>query len=495
MSLFNASEQRYFSQFLDALVGDQEYTFDPSAIPNLPNLNLFQGSASSGATGGAGASMPPPPMPMGMGMGFPPLEGMYPPMGPPGSVAAAPGNQQEMDFDMSATSPSSSSFSNINGQPGNNVTGSAKRSKTNKATGTDGLSPRTGTPLNAEGFGSNNNNKLVTPIQQLSKLSLENTSQGNNGQASPTGAGSSLSTKGKKNKREKEEVDEDEIKEEAANGTIGSPTTTPVPSGKSHHHRSSMSSSTSRATRENRRSSHERNNSVSDDYASDGGATSTTTTTNNSNHANTNGSTTTANGTSSSATAKRKPYKELLTEEEKRANHIASEQKRRNTIRNGFKDMVDIIPDLRDVNSSKSTILFKAVDFIKQLEKRNRGLLEKANQLEARLQSSQRNGVSPGHGGPSLPGGGNGPFGSTSGPMQPHMSQSHQPYIQLGLQQQALGMHYLPHQLSSQQHALAAAAAASMHHQSHHPLSYHAAGLDDKRLQDIPSIYPVAISR
>ncbi|KAI8358854.1 hypothetical protein B0O80DRAFT_376071, partial [Mortierella sp. GBAus27b] len=78
-------------------------------------------------------------------------------------------------------------------------------------------------------------------------------------------------------------------------------------------------------------------------------------------------STTTANGTSSSATAKRKPYKELLTEEEKRANHIASEQKRRNTIRNGFKDMVDIIPDLRDVNSSKSTILFKAVDFIKQL--------------------------------------------------------------------------------------------------------------------------------
>ncbi|OAQ31760.1 hypothetical protein K457DRAFT_51448, partial [Linnemannia elongata AG-77] len=68
--------------------------------------------------------------------------------------------------------------------------------------------------------------------------------------------------------------------------------------------------------------------------------------------------------------------KELLTEEEKRANHIASEQKRRNTIRNGFKDMTDIIPDLKDVNSSKSTILFKAVDFIKHLERRNRILQE-----------------------------------------------------------------------------------------------------------------------
>ncbi|PKB96047.1 hypothetical protein RhiirA5_243966, partial [Rhizophagus irregularis] len=68
----------------------------------------------------------------------------------------------------------------------------------------------------------------------------------------------------------------------------------------------------------------------------------------------------------------RKPYKELLTEEEKRANHIASEQKRRNTIRAGFKELTDIIPTLKNVNNSKSTILFKAVDYIKYLERRNR---------------------------------------------------------------------------------------------------------------------------
>ncbi|CAI2162515.1 1811_t:CDS:2 [Funneliformis geosporum] len=80
----------------------------------------------------------------------------------------------------------------------------------------------------------------------------------------------------------------------------------------------------------------------------------------------------------------RKPYKELLTEEEKRANHIASEQKRRNTIRAGFKELTDIIPTLKNVNNSKSTILFKAVDYIKYLERRNRNLKERAGLLEMR---------------------------------------------------------------------------------------------------------------
>ncbi|ORX56204.1 hypothetical protein DM01DRAFT_1303617 [Hesseltinella vesiculosa] len=78
--------------------------------------------------------------------------------------------------------------------------------------------------------------------------------------------------------------------------------------------------------------------------------------------------------------------KELLTEDEKRANHIASEQKRRNTIRNGFKDLTEIIPTLKNINNSKSTILFKAVDFIKYLDKRNRTLKEKMRQLELRLE-------------------------------------------------------------------------------------------------------------
>ncbi|CAJ0841854.1 10565_t:CDS:2 [Entrophospora sp. SA101] len=91
----------------------------------------------------------------------------------------------------------------------------------------------------------------------------------------------------------------------------------------------------------------------------------------------------------------KKPHKELLTEEEKRANHIASEQKRRNTIRAGFKELTDIIPTLKNVNNSKSTILFKAIGYIKHLERRNRNLKERAGLLEMRFEMEMRQGVAP----------------------------------------------------------------------------------------------------
>ncbi|CAO3649809.1 unnamed protein product [Mucor hiemalis] len=87
---------------------------------------------------------------------------------------------------------------------------------------------------------------------------------------------------------------------------------------------------------------------------------------------------------------KSKSSKELLTEEEKRANHIASEQKRRSTIRTGFKDLTDLIPTLKNINNSKSTVLFKAVDFIRYLEKRNKGLREKVGSLELRAEVEGR---------------------------------------------------------------------------------------------------------
>ncbi|KAG2234998.1 hypothetical protein INT48_000240 [Thamnidium elegans] len=93
------------------------------------------------------------------------------------------------------------------------------------------------------------------------------------------------------------------------------------------------------------------------------------------------------------STTNKKPRtnKELLTEEEKRANHIASEQKRRSTIRNGFKDLTDLIPTLKNINNSKSTVLFKAVDFIKYLEKRTKTLKEKVGSLELRVENNQYN--------------------------------------------------------------------------------------------------------
>ncbi|KAI7857193.1 hypothetical protein BDC45DRAFT_43363 [Circinella umbellata] len=85
-----------------------------------------------------------------------------------------------------------------------------------------------------------------------------------------------------------------------------------------------------------------------------------------------------------------RPQKELLTEAEKRANHIASEQKRRTTIRTGFKDLTEIVPTLKNINNSKSTVLFKAVDYIRYLEKRTKSLKEKVNTLEMRVQVEGR---------------------------------------------------------------------------------------------------------
>lgn len=50
---------------------------------------------------------------------------------------------------------------------------------------------------------------------------------------------------------------------------------------------------------------------------------------------------------------------ELLTDAEKKANHIASEQKRRQNIRIGFDSLVDIVPSLSDCHRSEALILQK----------------------------------------------------------------------------------------------------------------------------------------
>jgi len=87
-------------------------------------------------------------------------------------------------------------------------------------------------------------------------------------------------------------------------------------------------------------------------------------------------------GASKESSSGTKPRKELLTEEEKRANHIASEQKRRNMIRAGFRDLSDIVPTLRNLNNSKSTILFKTADFIRHLQSKNMKYQQKIELLK-----------------------------------------------------------------------------------------------------------------
>lgn len=59
----------------------------------------------------------------------------------------------------------------------------------------------------------------------------------------------------------------------------------------------------------------------------------------------------------------RKAPHELLTDAEKKANHIASEKKRRQNIRLGFDQLIEIVPSLTQGNRSEAFILQKCKSF------------------------------------------------------------------------------------------------------------------------------------
>ncbi|KAK5651046.1 hypothetical protein OQA88_1056 [Cercophora sp. LCS_1] len=73
------------------------------------------------------------------------------------------------------------------------------------------------------------------------------------------------------------------------------------------------------------------------------------------------------------ASAEDKPR---LTEEEKRANHIASEQKRRQAIRDGFDQMAELVPGMSGQGRSEGQVLNKATDYIHQLLEERKLLIE-----------------------------------------------------------------------------------------------------------------------
>ncbi|BGP23920.1 hypothetical protein JCM10295v2_002821 [Rhodotorula toruloides] len=124
---------------------------------------------------------------------------------------------------------------------------------------------------------------------------------------------------------------------------------------------------------------------------------------------------------SATATASSSTPKVPLTESQKRNNHILSEQKRRNAIRSGFKDLVDLLvageqasgivlggPEEDDgtgkkkkgkgsgrgrgrkgevgANASKSVVLTKASDYILWLERGNRALEQEVRRVQGLLQ-------------------------------------------------------------------------------------------------------------
>ncbi|KAG0007730.1 hypothetical protein BGZ80_004309, partial [Entomortierella chlamydospora] len=294
MQLFNSSEQRYFSEFLDTLVVDQDFTFDPSSIPNLPNLPLFTSET----------------MPGGFSLDSP---FMFPSSSSSFNSNPTMINSNAMDFDM--TSPSSQSsfsgshsfpnhFSHGSDSPTSPDSPSSSHYYTHSSNASAPNKQRANKSAEARRTSSiSQDSSKISTLQQLSKLSLDGNSNGSSNRPSNP----------KKNKRDEEE-----------HPSVSSPSASISPPSRS---------------REQKEDKLERHASVSDGSISDA-----------------------ANGVvGTSATTKRKPYKELLTEEEKRANHIAS----------------------------KSTILFKAVDFIKHLERQNRMLQEKANKLESRLMNQR----------------------------------------------------------------------------------------------------------
>ncbi|KAJ9209113.1 transcriptional regulator family: Helix-loop-helix [Paecilomyces variotii] len=62
-----------------------------------------------------------------------------------------------------------------------------------------------------------------------------------------------------------------------------------------------------------------------------------------------------------------KHARENLTEEQKRTNHILSEQKRRNLIKQGFDELCSLVPELRGGGFSKSAMLMQAADWLQDM--------------------------------------------------------------------------------------------------------------------------------
>jgi hypothetical protein len=81
-----------------------------------------------------------------------------------------------------------------------------------------------------------------------------------------------------------------------------------------------------------------------------------------------------------------------LTEQQKRQNHILSEQKRRNQIKEGYAEMERLVPGLNDGNLSKSNMLNEAADYLRVLRDRNAAIVQRIQQANEQ-HDSQGGGV------------------------------------------------------------------------------------------------------
>ncbi|KKA29974.1 hypothetical protein TD95_002986 [Thielaviopsis punctulata] len=68
--------------------------------------------------------------------------------------------------------------------------------------------------------------------------------------------------------------------------------------------------------------------------------------------------------------------KPRLTDDQKKQNHIASEKKRRQAIRDGFDNLCALVPGLDGQGRSEGLVLGRAVEYIKEQVERRRELLD-----------------------------------------------------------------------------------------------------------------------
>lgn len=84
--------------------------------------------------------------------------------------------------------------------------------------------------------------------------------------------------------------------------------------------------------------------------------------------------------------------KPRLTEQEKKNNHIASEQKRRAAIREGFDRLTELVPGLEGQGRSESVVLKKTVDFLRLKLQERQELVAEIERLGGRVDDAYRRG-------------------------------------------------------------------------------------------------------
>lgn len=82
--------------------------------------------------------------------------------------------------------------------------------------------------------------------------------------------------------------------------------------------------------------------------------------------------------------------KPRLSEHEKKANHIASEQKRRQAIREGFDRLTELVPGLEGQGRSESVVLKKTVDFMREQLVERRRLVGRVEELGGAVEDELR---------------------------------------------------------------------------------------------------------